>query len=146
MPIVSSDADSPPKPKRSSMMRRCRSGSVGDRALDALAAHRLDGLLGGIDRRLVGEEIAELGVAVGAEALVERDRVDRVERLDDVLGLRRVASASSSIVASRPSFACSSAEARLSLIRRSWTCTGMRIVLDWFATARWQAWRIHQVA
>ena len=60
--------------------------------------------------------------------------------------LRRVASASSSTVASRPSFACSSADARLSLIRRSWTWTGMRIVLDWFATARWQAWRIHHVA
>ena len=31
-------------------------------------------------------------------------------------------------------------------MRRSWTCTGIRIVFDWFATARWQAWRIHQVA
>src|SRR5689334_6690519 len=29
-------------------------------------------------------------------------------------------------------------------MRRSWTCTGMRIVLDWFATARWQAWWIRQ--
>src|SRR5207244_10038399 len=28
-----------------------------------------------------------LGIAVGAETLVERDRVDRVERLDDMLGL-----------------------------------------------------------
>src|SRR6478752_7743471 len=31
---------------------------VGDRALDALAPYRLDRFLGGIDRRLVGEEIA----------------------------------------------------------------------------------------
>src|SRR5690349_22024844 len=62
-------------------------GQVGDRTLDALAAHRVDGLLGRIRGRLVGEEVAELGVALGAEALVQRDRVDRVERLDDVLPL-----------------------------------------------------------
>ena len=60
-------------------------GQVGDRALDALAPDCVDGLLGRVDRRLVGEQVAELGVAVGAEALVQRDRVDRVERLDDVL-------------------------------------------------------------
>src|SRR5439155_26277769 len=42
----------------------------------------------GIDRRLIGEEIAELRVAVRAEALVEGDGVDRVERLDDVLELQ----------------------------------------------------------
>src|SRR3954469_17986579 len=60
---------------------------VGDRALDALAAHRVHGLLRRVERRLVREQVAELGVAVGAEALVERDRVDRVERLDDVLDL-----------------------------------------------------------
>ena len=57
-----------------------------------------------------------------------------------------VASASSSDVASRPSFACSSAAARASFTRRSWTWTGIRIVVDWLATARWQAWRIHHVA
>src|SRR5690242_18909860 len=56
-------------------------GQVGDRALDALPAHRLDGLLGGIGRGLVGEQVAELRVAVRAEALVQGDRVDRVECL-----------------------------------------------------------------
>src|SRR3954454_123687 len=60
---------------------------VGDRPLGALAANRVDGLLGGVERRLVGEQVAELGVAVRAEALVERDRVDRVEGLDDMLDL-----------------------------------------------------------
>ena len=62
-------------------------GQVGDRALDALPAHRLDRLLGGIDRRLVGEQVAELRVAVRAEALVQGDGIDRVECLRDVLEL-----------------------------------------------------------
>src|SRR5437588_648172 len=67
-------------------------GQVRDRALDALPAHRLHGLLGRIDRRLVGEQIAELRVAVRAEALVQGDGIDRLERLHDVLELepRRV--------------------------------------------------------
>ena len=63
-------------------------GQIRDRALHALAANRLDRFLGGIDRRLVGEEIAELGVAVRAETLVEGDGVDGVESLDDVLELQ----------------------------------------------------------
>src|SRR4051812_24986039 len=62
-------------------------GQIGHRALNALAAYRVDGLLGRVRGRLVGEEIAELGVALGTEALVQRDRVDRVERLDDMLSL-----------------------------------------------------------
>src|SRR5437763_12673372 len=60
---------------------------IGDRTLDPLAANRVHGLLCRVERRLVGEQVAELRVAVRAEALVERDRVDRVEGLDDVLDL-----------------------------------------------------------
>src|SRR3954452_14547253 len=60
---------------------------IRDRALDALPADRLDCLFGGIDRRLVGGPVGELRVAGRAEALVQRDRVDRVECLDDVLEL-----------------------------------------------------------
>src|SRR6478609_414415 len=71
------ELDDPPLP-----LRQLRDG-----ALDALAPDGLDSLLGGIDRRLVGEQVAELGVAVGAEALVQGDRVDRVEGLRDVLPL-----------------------------------------------------------
>jgi hypothetical protein len=55
-------------------------------------------------------------------------------------------SASSSRVGLRPSLASSRASARDSFTRRSLTCVGMRIVADWFEIARWQAWRIHQVA
>jgi len=57
-----------------------------------------------------------------------------------------VACASSSGVGSWPSFVWSWFRARAIFTRRSWMCTGMRIVADWFDTARWQAWRIHQVA
>ena len=94
-------------------------GQIRDRALHALPPDRLDRFLGGIDRGLVGEQVAELRVAVRAEPLVQGDGVDGVERLTTCSSLSRVAWASSSGVASRPSFACSSAEARLSLIRRS---------------------------
>jgi hypothetical protein len=139
LPIVSSEAGSDSKPKRSSMMRRCRSGRSATARWTRCRRTDSTAFVGGIGRRLVGEQVAELRVAVRAESLVQGDRVDRVECLDDVLELERVAWASSSAVASRPSLACSSAEARLSLMRRSWTCTGMRIVFDWFATARWQA-------
>src|SRR5206468_6326395 len=59
-------------------------GQVRDRALHALPANRLDRLLGGIDRGLVGEQIAELRIAVRAEALVQGDGVDGVECLDHV--------------------------------------------------------------
>ena len=62
-------------------------GQVRDRALYALPADRLDSFLGGIDRRLVGEQVAELRVAVRAETLVQGDGVDGVECLDDVLEL-----------------------------------------------------------
>src|SRR6202035_3885884 len=44
-------------------------------------------LLAGIARRLGGDQAAELRVAVRAESLVQGDRVDRVERLHDVLEL-----------------------------------------------------------
>src|SRR3954470_22400120 len=46
-------------------------GQIRDRPLNALPADRLDRLLGGIDRRLVGEEGAELRVAARAEGLVQ---------------------------------------------------------------------------
>ena len=55
-------------------------------------------------------------------------------------------SASSSTDGSRPCLISNCWRARRSLLRRSSTCTGIRIVFDWFATARWQAWRIHHVA
>src|SRR3954452_20220404 len=71
------ELDDPPLPLR----------QLGDRALHALAPNRLDGFLGRVDGGLVGEQVAELRVAVRAEALVQRDRVDRVERLLDVLAL-----------------------------------------------------------
>src|SRR5262249_3848203 len=71
------ELDDPPLPLR----------EILDRTLDALAAHRVHGLLCRIGGGLVREQVAELGVAVGAEALVQRDRVDRVESLDDVLDL-----------------------------------------------------------
>ena len=61
-------------------------------------------------------------------------------------GFSSVASASSSSVGGRPSFTSSACRVRRSFSRRSWTCTGIRIVSPWFATARWQDWRIHQVA
>src|SRR5262249_55706817 len=53
---------------------------------DGLAAERLARLLGRIDGRRAGEEVAELAVAVGPDRAVQRDgRVRRVERLLDVL-------------------------------------------------------------
>src|ERR671924_603661 len=57
-----------------------------------------------------------------------------------------VASASSSLVASRPSSTSSRRAARDSFCCRSTTWTGTRIVRAWFATARCTDWRIHQVA
>ena len=91
-------------------------GQIRDRALDALAADRLDRFLGGIDRRLVGEEIAELGVAVRAKALVRGRRSRPASRASMTCSsFSRVACASSSGEASRPSFAWSSADARVEL-------------------------------
>ena len=67
------------------MIRRCRSGSSATARWTRWRRSGIGGLLDRVGRALVGEQVAELGVAVGAEALVERDRVDRVERLLDVL-------------------------------------------------------------
>ena len=69
------------------MIRRCRSGRSATARWMRWRRTASTASSAGSTRRLVGEEIAELGVAVGAEALVQRDRVDRVERLDDVLAL-----------------------------------------------------------
>ena len=69
-----------------------------------------------------------------------------VQRLVDVELERPVASASSSCVAGRPSVGSSLRAAARSLLRRSWTCVGTRIVRDWPATERCTAWRIHHVA
>ena len=54
--------------------------------------------------------------------------------------------ATSSSVGTRPSFGASSRSARPIRCSRSAMCTGIRIVRDLFATPRWTAWRIHQVA
>ena len=77
---------SPSKPKRSSRRRRSRSRQLGEgeyaptrRAGDSSASSRDRGAR-------VGEEIAELAVAVVSDRLVQRDgRLDRLERLLDVL-------------------------------------------------------------
>ena len=56
-----------------------------DCASNLEALQRLVGLVGGIDRAAVGEEVAELAVTVGTNGLVERDRsVCRRECLLDV--------------------------------------------------------------
>src|SRR5256886_460419 len=74
-------------------LRRCAGHQFDANVVDllcavlALRAPRLDGLLGRIDGGLVGDQVAELRVAVRAEPLVQGDGVDGVERLDDVLEL-----------------------------------------------------------
>ena len=79
-------------------------GQLLERIPDELPAQCVTGLLGRIHGALVGEQIAELAVTVGADRLVQRDRcLDR---------------------------------ARASLTRRSCTWVGIRIVADWFETAR----------
>ena len=105
------------------------------------------GVLERIGRRRVGEQVAELGVALAAPAEFR----DTGASVDSSTALTRssgipVACASSPRVASRPSSAWSSSPARSKSLRCSWICTGMRIVRAWFAIARWQDWRIHQVA
>ena len=118
------------------------------RAPHSLAPHGVDGLLGGIACQRVGEELADLAVAVGADALVERERRVRRRRAPR---LRAAATAARPppappASAARPSRASNSRRAGVSFTRRSFTCVGTRIVADWLESARWQAWRIHQVA
>ena len=86
--IASSERCSPAKPNRSSRTRRSSSGSEASASRTACRAQRVARLLERVDRRRVGEEVAELPVAVLAHGLVEgHGRLDCAERLLDVLEL-----------------------------------------------------------
>ena len=57
-------------------------GQTGERRANALALERLVRLVDRVDGGAIGEQVAELAVAVRADGLVERDRrLDGVERL-----------------------------------------------------------------
>ena len=117
-----------------------------DGVADAIVLERGLDRLQRVVRAAVGVQVAELGVSL-ADRLVERDgRLDGLECLLDVLQrqLRRLGQLP--IVGVRPCEVSKRWRARRSFWRRSTTCTGTRIVTAWFATARWHAWRIHQVA
>ena len=88
-PIVSSGCCSPPKPKRSSRIRRSVSGSLRERCPHGLVGGGTSSAssTGSVASR-VCEQVAELAVAVVADRLVERHRsLDGAERLLDVLEL-----------------------------------------------------------
>ena len=89
-------------------------GQLLERILHELAAQCVTGLLGRIHGALVGEQIAELAVAVGADRLVQRDGcLDRAESLLDVApGRAPSPSASSSTVGSSPVTSLIAATAR----------------------------------
>lgn len=86
---------------------------------------------------LVGDEMAELGLLLVADGLLERHRwlrcaPDRV----NLSGAMATATAISSGVGSRPSPMTSVHSARRILLSLSTTCTGIRIVRAWLAIAR----------
>src|SRR5579875_1235642 len=136
LPIVSSDAGSESKPKRSSMIRRCRSGRSATarwtrcRRTDSTASSAGSAVDSSANRSPSSESPSE------PRPWFRETESTASSASSTCSSFSLVACASSSGVASRPSLAWSSAEARLSLILRSWTCTGIRIVFDWFATAR----------
>ena len=122
-------------------------GELLERIAHGPPAECLAGLVGRIDRGRVGEQVAELAVALVADRPVQGDRrLDDAKRLLRVLQLharrvgellrRRLAAVLDLEALADPRRFC----------RRSWTCVGTRIVRDRFDTARWQAWRIHHVA
>ena len=115
--------------------------------LERVPAKRLLGRLLRQRRRLVGQEVPELGLLVVADRLLERDRQLRAAPdLLDLVGGQVEVGPISTEVGSRPSSPRSFRSERTILFSFSTTWTGMRIVRDLSASARATAWRIHHVA
>ncbi len=148
LPIaVSVWGSSRPVPKRKRQHRALGFGQLGDRTVhDALALVVPGGLLGRLGVR--GQQVAERGVAVLADLLVEADERQRAGGAPPrpARSAGPSPAASSSIVGSRPRRTDSSRSTRPTLRERWATWTGRRIVRPEFSRPRWIAWRIHRVA